>query len=507
MPIVYLVTEEHFGRLVRRIESSAQRGYTNYLRRTWLLGWIGVGLPMGLALACCAIVVAAFAAASGPARIIWGLALLPAAAPAYLLARTLFVRWPLPAGVRLEPEAFPALFALLERLRREQHAPLPDAVYLDGSFNAAVAQQPLRGIFGRRRIFLTLGLPLLDSLSPAQCEAVLAHEFGHIGSGSGRMTTQIYALRLSMEKLASRPFYRRFTRYFDSYSCVAARRVEIDADRAAASQVGNVTFASALVAVNVQNQRVDRDFWQPLATELETFAGPPLDIYDRIAEVAARPLDDAAILLNEALAVASKSGDSHPSLAERLRALAVAPEVAVAPLCAGALRETGSSATAYLGSGRAAAARVLGARWAANRARAWTSARDEREERLSRLAELEGREAPLSREESHERMRLAYAVERADVEDLARAALARDAGDAVAQFFLGLALADRREPEGVLWLERAIEADDDAVEPAGNRAIALLIALGRVAEAERFADRMVARLEAIETERRAPEVA
>jgi Zn-dependent protease with chaperone function len=508
------LTEEQFGRLVRRIEKSAQRGYSTYLRRAWLLGWVGVALPVALAVACLAFTALALAVAPASTRLALNIVLMLASVPLFMVVRTFFVTLPPPQGVRLEPEAFPELFGLFERLGAGVRAPLPDAVYLDGSFNAAVTQSREGGVFGTRRIALTLGLPLLDCLSPSQFEAVLAHEFGHIGNGSGATSTQIYAMRLMMEKLAGHaggdpnlvvrvvgPFYRRFVRYFDAYSCVAARRVETDADSAAAEQVGSLTFAAALVAVSVQDRRLDRDFWEPLATELQVCPVPPLDVYDRIAEVAALPLADAGPLLRGALSVASRSGDTHPSLSERLSALDVLPEDALAPLQSGALRETGSAAVAYLGAERPVIASELGERWAAEHAHVWETARSEREARTARLAELETRALPLTREEAHERMQLAYAVERPDVEKLARELLARDACDTVAHYYLGTTLADRDDPGALAWLESAFDAGEEAVIQAANRAIALLVKLGRVEEAERFADRAVARLEELDADR------
>jgi Zn-dependent protease with chaperone function len=506
------VTEERFGRLVRRIEASAQRGYANYLRRTWLLGWFGVALPFALIALAFGLVAILIPLLPPGARVALAKALILLLVPLCLLAKSYVVRWPSPAGVRLEPADFPALFALLERLRAAQGAIAPSAVFLDGSFNAAVAHQPRSGLWGRRRVHLTLGLPLMDSLSPEQFAAVLAHEFGHVAGAMGATSTQIYAMRLTMEKLATRadgdllaravgPFYRRFVRYFDAYSCVATRGVEIKADRAAAAHVGNETFASALVAVNVQDQRIDRDFWQPLEAGMDAAPIPPSDVYDRIAEIAMAPLADAGPLLRRALAVPSQSADTHPSLAERLRALDVAPDAALAPLAAGALRSTGSAAAAFLGAGRSLVSAELGARWAAEHAGTWTTSRRERRSRRERLAALDARAGDLTREEERERVRLAYGVARDDVEALARALLAADPNDAVAQFYLGCVLADREDPAALTWLDLAFASEADAVVPAANRAIELLLTLGRVAEAECFADRTVARLVALDGDR------
>src|SRR5947208_2584067 len=84
-------------------------------------------------------------------------------------------------------------------------------------------------------IGLLLGLPLMKSLTPAQFEAVLAHEFGHLAGGHGRVSNWIYRLRLSWARLLSAlegrkagswlflPFFNWYAPYFSAYSFPLAR--------------------------------------------------------------------------------------------------------------------------------------------------------------------------------------------------------------------------------------------------------------------------------------------
>jgi Zn-dependent protease with chaperone function len=57
--------------------------------------------------------------------------------------------------------------------------------------NASVVQIPRLGVFGWSRNYLTVGVPLLDAVTPEQFEAVLAHELGHLARAHGRFRTWI----------------------------------------------------------------------------------------------------------------------------------------------------------------------------------------------------------------------------------------------------------------------------------------------------------------------------
>ena len=99
---------------------------------------------------------------------------IPLFALAAVLVRSLWVRIPAPVGIPLRKEQAPALFETALRLSRDVRAPQVHEVILDGSFNASVVQIPRLGVLGWSRNYLTVGLPLLDALTPEQFESVLA---------------------------------------------------------------------------------------------------------------------------------------------------------------------------------------------------------------------------------------------------------------------------------------------------------------------------------------------
>src|SRR5439155_1953007 len=120
---------------------------------------------------------------------------------AAVIIRSLWVRIPRPEGISICEDQAPNLFETADRLSRQLRAPRPHDVILDGSFNAGVAQIPRFGVLGWSRNYLTVGLPLLDALTPEQFKAVLAHEFGHLAGAHGRFRAWIYRLRTSWAQL------------------------------------------------------------------------------------------------------------------------------------------------------------------------------------------------------------------------------------------------------------------------------------------------------------------
>jgi len=69
-------------------------------------------------------------------------------------------------------------------------------------FNAAVVQIPRLGLLGWYRNTLLIGLPLMKALTRQQLAAVLAHEFGHLAGGHGRLGNWVYRLRFGWARLA-----------------------------------------------------------------------------------------------------------------------------------------------------------------------------------------------------------------------------------------------------------------------------------------------------------------
>ena len=201
---------ERFKRLVSRLEIESAASPGRYQLKVALLALLGVGV-IGVVLSVAGfglLVLVALALA-----LLWkgGLLLLVLlkfaklliflALPLWFLVRAslraLFVRLPPPAGLAVARADAPALFAALDRMRRQLKGPPVHQVLLIDEINAAIVQRPLFGLVGWPRNHLLLGLPLLDSLAPEEALAVVAHEYGHLAGSHGRFGAFIYRLRLS----------------------------------------------------------------------------------------------------------------------------------------------------------------------------------------------------------------------------------------------------------------------------------------------------------------------
>jgi len=120
---------------------------------------------------------------------------------AYAILRALWVRFPRPDGVAVTRAQAPALFTMVEELRRKLACPRFHHVLLTAEWNAAVAQRPRLGPFGWYENYLQLGLPLMTGLSLDEFRAVLAHELGHLSRNHGRFGSWIYRIRATWGRL------------------------------------------------------------------------------------------------------------------------------------------------------------------------------------------------------------------------------------------------------------------------------------------------------------------
>ena len=90
-------------------------------------------------------------------------------------------------GVAVTPEAEPELWARVQALAATMGTRGPRRILISPEVDAAVWESShLLGLFPGRR-YLILGLPLLLALSPAQMDAVIAHELGHYGNYDTRL--------------------------------------------------------------------------------------------------------------------------------------------------------------------------------------------------------------------------------------------------------------------------------------------------------------------------------
>jgi len=425
--------------------------------------------------------------------------ILPVVVAGWAILRALWIKLEPPEGVRVSRDMAPALFATIDRLRNAARAPRPHRVLLTGSFNASITQQPRLGLLGWHRNYLCLGLPLLQALSPQQVEAVLAHELAHLARGHGRFGNWIYRVRETWLRIAQRldtgadwslvPFRRFLDWYaprFHAYSFAHARAQEYEADRLSARLTAPDAAAGALIAITVLGRHADEAYWPPIFEQAQHLPKPEVAPFAALAGFFATPpsADSAQRFIDERLAAAPDTYDTHPTLQERLAALgqtARLPE-----------RSGPSAAEVLLGPAQAELAAALDRNWRAQIGDWWNTRHAEigaAEARLGELAVLEG-ERPLTLDELDESALLTMRWRDADAAIARyRAWLDRAPATANALYGLGRLLLARDEEAALPMLEQAMQIDPSAV-PHGCRLIAEhLAATGRGEAATPYLER------------------
>ncbi|HET6439423.1 MAG TPA: M48 family metalloprotease [Anaeromyxobacter sp.] len=473
------MTEERFQALAVGFERLSRRSPRLYRLLIVLLalggyGYVALWLLLGLGLLATLLVLAV--RAPGLLKLA-----LPVGIFCWVLLRSLWVRLDRPGGQALDAAEAPLLHAELARLRRLGRVPRIDRVLLSDDLNASVSQVPRLGILGWPHNDLTIGMPLLLTLSPEAFRAVLAHELGHLSGRHGRMGAWIFRLRVTWVQVLGalearrsrlvglfRGFFRSYGPFFGAASLALAREQEREADRFSAAAAGPRAAADALVAVELAGVVLEERFWPGLGRRTVGEAEPPAGHLALMADVVREGLSapSAGTELERRLLPRSRGGDTHPSLSERLAELG---EVARVPP-----PFARSAAEHFLGPALGKVRTALEARWRERTKEAWAREHEEAAKRVARLEELEGqvRAGPLSAEAALERVALVeWRAGREAALPLAVALPVEHPDQAPAWFVLGRLLLAGGRPEGIAHLQRAIALDPGA-ELAGAQLIA-----------------------------------
>ncbi len=440
--------------------------------------------------------------------------------------QALFVRVPPPQGREITRAQAPALFAAMDDMRRKMRGPRFHHVLAVDEVNAAVVQRPLFGIVGWPRNYLLLGLPLLESMPPAEALAVVAHEYGHLAGSHGHFSAFVYRLRHTWGTVQAYtehikgwvgwlvgPLVRWYAPYFNAYTFVLARSDEYQADAASAELVGTQAAANALKRVNLvapQHQR----FMEHTFNRIVHDQAPPADLMQRWAAQASQPpaAADAQRWLTGALDREGHFTDSHPTLRARLTALALgtaraglagAPATGTAPPAtddkaahlAAVLQEQPqplqgeSAAVAWLGPALESLRTEFQTTWAAQMAQPWSERHAQAQEQRTRLAEL-GALPQRDADQEIERIRLMLRLEtEADLRQPLAAFNAQHPEHALGLFLHGTVCLDQGEEGGLALLERAIALDPEATKPACEHAHRFLHERQDTQAAETWAER------------------
>ena len=493
------MNQEAYENFVARVEADAQRRPSLYrlqLGGLAVLGYAYVATILALLLLILAGLGWMVIHGSGAAIAVkLGLVVVPLV---WAVLAAMFVRIPPPVGRVITRDDAPALFDVIEEVRRKTGAPRPDTVLVTQDFNAAVVQHPRLGVFGWPRNYLVLGLPLMQALSVEESRSVLAHEFGHLSGQHGKFGAWIYRLRVGWARLLHAleesdhwgkflfvPFFKWYAPKFGAYSFVQARRQEYEADRMSAAVSGAAVAGAALVRVELQAQFLQAEYWKNIFRQADVRDQPQVQPFSmlRHAFTQPRPQGNLTATLESALKRRTGFDDTHPCLTDRLNALGAK---AVLPDAVGT-----TAAEILLGAFGATLENEFDRLWQENVREWWRQRHQFATGSRSRLAELEAKAATaeLSVNEALERATLTEELmDAATALPLYEAVLQRAPDNAAALFAVGRLKLDNDDDAGIQLLERASALDSALAQACGVQIVEYLRRHGRNADARSHID-------------------
>ena len=356
-----------FESLVSQMEQLAREKPKPYRRRVFLLAALGYAYLIVVVVVLLGLTAAAIASVSkigilgGKLTAVVGVLLIA-------VVRGLWVRLKPPSGEVVTSADAPELFRLVNALRvRLKTAPI-HVVLITPAFSAGVAQVPRFGLFGWHRNYLILGLPFMKALTVEQFKSVLAHEMGHLCHGHTRASNWIYRMRIIWARLEAifeyqqhwgsgliRAFFKWYIPYFNAVSFPFARANEYQADTASVLVTSARKAAQALTAVHVIGIYLEHRYWPAMmAAAKEKQPVVPFAGFTAQA-VSSVPEDELKTCVAAALTQVTSHDDTHPALADRLKAIGAPAEFAPpAP---------GEGAEKLLGSSRARFEKHFDAAW------------------------------------------------------------------------------------------------------------------------------------------------
>lgn len=255
-----------------------------------------------------------------------------------LAVQTLYWLWvpqPQPGGIAVPDRLAPRFRRRVDRLSRRLRTPRVDQIVITPDMNAALVSRPENGLFGRMRTTLLVGLPLIESLTPAQLAAVLTHELAHLHAqrrGLAAWTAHVRAWWLRVQDridgdpapggaVARRLLARTMRRDIEDHLRLS-RLDEFEADAWAAWHIGGRRLAGALLEVELKGRFVTENYWSKVMEQSRRRRRPSFRPY-RDLQLGMQ----AGFVRGEALAGIDMPSDddpdayTHPTLHERLDSL------------------------------------------------------------------------------------------------------------------------------------------------------------------------------------------
>ncbi|HEY9850375.1 MAG TPA: M48 family metalloprotease [Leptolyngbyaceae cyanobacterium] len=486
------MNEEQFDALIQKLTKYARQNPAKYKFRIGLLAALGYAYVLFVLILLCGIFW--IATRTFVFSILIGLGIL----------RSLWLSFPKPNGIEISRSELPELFALIDELTIALQAPTFHHIILDNQHNAGVIQVPRFGFLGWYQNYLFLGLPLMQSLSPEQFRAVVAHELGHLSGNHSRFAGWIYRLRNiwyqfgeGLERsgqggsILFSGFFKWYAPFFRAYSFVLARANEYEADRCAAELAGSHHAAEALINLEIKGNFFHKSVWKPIFKQALDFEQPPDGTIAKVLQEMRKevPAQQAAISLNLALVEKTNHEDTHPCLADRLSAFGYLPVGYDVPIPV-PLMET--AAERFLGEKWNRFTADLDEEWKKAIAPVWKQIHLKARQRSQNLALLETKAQinSLTTDSAWKRAQLTAEFKgEANAIPLYRELLAQNPHHALANYELGQILLEKDDSAGISHIEIAIEQDSSLVIPGCQSLYAFLKQQGKLAAAQGYHER------------------
>ncbi len=500
------MTRQEFNQLVARLEEFSRAKPQSYKTRLALLAALGYTYVVTICLVLAGLWIAILVVMARHPNYLAIKLLLVVGGLSYVVLRSMWVSLGRPQGIALTRRAVPELFGLIDEIATRLRCQKFHEVLLVDDFNASVWQVPRLGLLGWYRNYLVLGLPLMQALTPDQFKAVMAHEFAHLSGEHGRFGGWIYRVRKTwyglMERLdADRRFgsflftgfFGWYAPFFNAYSFVFARANEYEADRCAAELVGVEATGTALIQVCLKGRLLEEKVMPEIYRSASLRDKPP-DYLETAVKClrGSIPNEWATRWRRQALLTPTGTGDTHPSLADRLKGIGFNAEKYpnAEEGTVGALNET--AADRFLGKLAEGYRLELAEAWIKNIAPMWEARFEQAKEAQKKLEELDTRATqhplPVDEQLTRARQTLEFKGDAA-ARPLFEEILAREPQHAEAAQALGEILIKENDPRGAALLEAAMDRSHHAVLPGCQLLQEFHRANGRPEEAQRFADR------------------
>jgi TonB family protein len=427
-----------------------------------------------------------------------------------VIFKSMWVKFNPPTGIPLLRDKVPKLFEMVDKIHKVSGAPVIHEVLLIDKFNCAVVQHPRLGLLGFHRNVLILGLPLLESLSVPEFEAVLAHEMGHLSSMHGRIGCWVHQVRASwiqiyinLSKQGSvgnwpiKRFADWFIPYFDMHTLALRRAHEFAADQISADIAGAGVATAALISSKVKASYLEEEFWKSVFKQSEVTPEPPTNVYSSLASaVRASISQKAALDLLESNWQKHDQMDSHPSLLERVMALQPDRDWSALSLLAEEVAKQGplrdSAAEVLLDGMHAELSEQLSDDWRRSLSPIWHTKHLQFAEHKERFEQLQKifEQAPLTPEQAGEFASLCISQkEPKEAIAIATRIEASYPEQAEVQYWLGLSLIGSDSDEGIQHLEKAAKFRPSYARDCNAIIAAYLHSKGRQTEAQEYAKR------------------